>query len=133
MMAAETVDEVGGSAIGDDLAVIDDGETVAEAFGFVHVVRGEQDGATLLLEAANDVPELAAALRIESGSWLVEKKDARVAHQSGGNGQALLLAAGKFSNPGVGLLSEFEIFENFGGGARLVVEAGEEFDGFANV
>src|ERR1019366_1147966 len=80
VMAAEAVDEVAGSAFGNDLAVIDDGEAVAEAFGFVHVVSGEQDGATFLLESADDVPELAAALGIESGGGLVEKKDAWIAY-----------------------------------------------------
>ena len=86
VMAAEAVDEVGGSAFGDDLAVIDYGEAVAEAFGLVHVMRGEQDGATFFLESADDVPELAAALGIESGGGLVEKKNARIADQSGGYG-----------------------------------------------
>src|ERR1039458_2069003 len=73
VMAAQAVDEVRGSAFGYDLAVIDYGELVAEAFGLVHVVRGEQDGATFFLESADDVPELAAALGIESGGGLVEK------------------------------------------------------------
>ena len=132
VMAAHAVDKVGGSAFGDDLTVIDDGEAIAEALGFIHVVSGEQDGATLLLEGADDVPELAAALGIESGGGLVEKKDARIADQSGGNGQALLLAAGKFADPGVGFFGELEFFQDVGGGARFAVEAGEEFDGFAD-
>src|ERR1700681_3626312 len=99
MMAAEAIDEVGRSAFGDDLAVIDDGEAVTEAFGFVHVVSGEENGAALFLEDADDVPELAAALRIEAGGRLVEKKNARISDQSGGYGKALLLAAGKFADP----------------------------------
>ena len=39
-------------ALGDDLAVVDDGQAVAEALGFVHVVGGEQHGAAALLELA---------------------------------------------------------------------------------
>src|ERR1700682_5777417 len=111
-MAAEAVDQVGGSVFDDYLAVIYGGETIAEAFGFVHVVSGEQDGATFFLEDADDVPELAAALGIESGGRLVEKKDTRIADQSGGDGQPLLLAAGKFADPGIGFLGEFQFFEN---------------------
>jgi hypothetical protein len=38
-------------------------------------MRGEEDGATLLLEAANDFPNLPAALRIEAGGGLVEKQN----------------------------------------------------------
>ena len=69
---------------------------------------------------------------IESGGRLVEKKDARIADQRGGDGEALLLAAGKFADPRVCFFGEFKFFENFVGGARLGVEAGEEFDGFAD-
>src|SRR5208337_2816828 len=126
-MAAQAVDQVGGSAFGDDLTVIDNGEAVTEAFGLVHVVSREQDGATFFLEGANDVPELAAALGIEAGGGLVQKEDARIAYQRGGHGQALLLAAGELAYPGVGFLGELEFFEDVGGGTRIVVEAGEEF------
>src|SRR3981081_2001028 len=111
-MTAEAVDQVGRSAFGDDLTVIDDGEAIAEAFGFVHVVSGEEDGAALFLEDADDVPELAAALGIEAGVRVVEKQDARLANQGGGNRQALLLAAGKFAHPGISFLGEFEFLEN---------------------
>ena len=113
VMAAEAVDQIGRSAFGDDLAVIDDGKAVAEALGFVHVVRGEQDGATFLLEGADDVPELAAALGIEAGGWLVEKEDARIADERGGYGEALFLTAGKLADPGVGFFRELEFFEDF--------------------
>src|SRR5258708_14314330 len=111
-MGAEAVDELGRSSVSDDPAVIDDGEAVAETFGFVHVVSGEQDSAPFFLEDADDVPELAAALGIESGGRLVEKEDARIADQGSGDGEALLLAAGKFADPGVGFFSEFQFFEN---------------------
>ena len=44
MMSAQAVDQIRRRAFGNDLAVIDDGETVAKALGFVHVMRGEQHG-----------------------------------------------------------------------------------------
>src|SRR5208337_1820665 len=131
-MAAQAVDQVGGSAFGDDLTVIDNGEAVTEAFGLVHVVSREQDGATFFLEGADDVPELAAALRIEAGGGLVKKEDARIADQSSGYGQALFLAAGKFADPGAGFLGKLKFFEDAGGGTGFAVEAGEQFDGFAD-
>ncbi len=56
MMSAEALDQISGRAFGDDLAVIDDGQAVAEALGFVHVMGGEQHGAAVALECANDVP-----------------------------------------------------------------------------
>ena len=62
VMTAEAIDEIGGRAFGDDLAMIDNGETIAQAFGFVHVMGREQDRPATLLEGADDVPELTAAL-----------------------------------------------------------------------
>ena len=132
VMTAQPVDEVDGGSFGDDLAVVNDGEAVAEALGFIHVVRGEKDGTALFLEGADDVPELTTALGIESGGGLVEKEDTRIADQCGGDGKALLLAAGKLANPSVGLLSQFEFLKNVGGWARFGVETGEELDGFAH-
>jgi hypothetical protein len=95
-------------------------------------VSGEQDGAAFFLEDANDVPELAAALGIESGGGLVEKKNARLSDQRGGDGEALLLSAGKFADPGVGFFGKLQFFENLGGRTRLAIETGEEFNGLAN-
>src|SRR5215471_1216001 len=81
VMASEAVDQVGGRAFGDDLPMVDDGEAVAQTLGFVHVVGGEQDGTAFLLEGADDVPELAAALRVEAGGGLVKKEDAWIADE----------------------------------------------------
>ena len=63
-MATQAINQVGGRSLGDHLPVIDDGQAIAQAFGFVHVMRRQQDRASGLLEFANDVPELAAALGI---------------------------------------------------------------------
>ena len=84
--------------------MIDDGQAVAQALGFVHVVRGEETVPPRLLKVANDVPQLAAALRIEAGGRLVEKEHFRIAHQRGSDGQALALTARKLADPGVGFL-----------------------------
>ena len=84
---------------GHDLAVIDDGDAVAEPLGFVHVMRGEQHSAAGLAEAADDVPELAARLRIEAGRRFVEKQQLRIADEGTGHGQPLLLSAGEIADP----------------------------------
>src|SRR5579872_6147314 len=41
VLAAESLDQVGRRPFGDGLAVVDDGEAIAEALGFVHVMCGE--------------------------------------------------------------------------------------------
>ena len=132
VLAAQALDQIGRRSLSDDLAVVDDGEAVAEALGFVHVMRGEKHGAAAALELADDLPQLAAALGIETGGRLVEEENARIGDERRGDGQALALSAGKFSYPGVGLLGEAEFGEDLGGGERLAVEAGEELDGFAD-
>src|SRR6516225_3338935 len=65
--STEPLDQLHRRAFGDDLTVIDDGETIAETLGLVHVVRGQENCAAIVLKVAHNVPELAAALRIEAG------------------------------------------------------------------
>src|SRR5579883_730580 len=59
------------SAGSDDLAMIHDGKAVTKFLSFVHVMRSQKDRAATLLEGTDDVPQLAPALRIEAGGWLV--------------------------------------------------------------
>src|ERR1700737_479237 len=92
MMPAQAFDQVGWRSLSDDLSVIDDGQSVAQPFRLIHVVGGEQHSPAGLLEAANQVPELAPALGIESGCRLVQKQNLRIAHQRGGYGQPLPLS-----------------------------------------
>ena len=56
MMSAEALDQIGGRAFGDQLAVIDNRQPVTEALGFVHIMRGQQNRAAVVLESTNDVP-----------------------------------------------------------------------------
>src|SRR5579863_8536638 len=97
MMSAEPVNEICGSTFGDDLAVIHDGEAVTEAFGFVHIMRGQKHGATVALKSAHDVPQLATALRIEAGRGLVEEQDLGIAYQRRCHREPLPLAAGELT------------------------------------
>src|SRR5271165_568445 len=71
MMSAEPGNQIGWRTFGDDLPMIYDGQPVAETLGFVHVMSREQHGAAVALEGANDVPQLAAALRVEAGGRFV--------------------------------------------------------------
>ena len=75
VFTADGCDELLRSAKGDDLAMIHDGDAVAEALSFVHVVRGENNCAPSLSELVDEVPEMASGLRIEAGCRLVEKEN----------------------------------------------------------
>src|SRR5579862_1480091 len=98
-MTAEAFNQFGGRALGNDLPMIDNRQTIAQALSFIHVMSGEQDGAAIALKGANDVPKLATTLRIESGGGLIEKQNFRIADQSGGNSETLALTARELAHP----------------------------------
>src|SRR5580698_7890586 len=81
VLAADGRDELLRRAQRDDLAVVHDGDTIAEALGFFHVMRGQDDGASCLLESVDEIPQVAAGLRIEAGRRLVEKQQFGVADE----------------------------------------------------
>src|SRR5215469_13195737 len=94
MMPTEAGDQLGRSSCGDDLAMVDDGNSIAQPLGFVHVVRGQEHGTATTLKLSHDVPQLAAALWIKARGGLVEEQNARIAHECRCHGQSLLLSAG---------------------------------------
>src|SRR5262249_31645185 len=56
-----------GGALGDDAAVVEDGDSVGELVGLVEVLRREEDGDAAGGELADVVPHLTVAARVESG------------------------------------------------------------------
>jgi len=57
----------------EDLAVIHDGDPVAELVGLFHVVRGEHDRLAVAVQLAEQVPQRQAALRVQARGRLVEE------------------------------------------------------------
>src|SRR5216684_2458552 len=113
-----------------NLAVIHDGDTVAEALGFFNVMSGHQDGFFLSLQFLDDVVNLAANLRIEAGGGLIEEEDFGIVDERHGEGQALLLAARKLAVEGVSFLFEAEALEQFVRFAATFVKASEKPQSF---
>src|SRR5262249_27152636 len=132
VMSAQPVDQIRRRALGDDHAVVNDRQAVAQALRFVNVMSGEQNRAAALLEAAHDLPQLPAALRVQAGGRLIEKQDAGISHQRRGYRQPLFLSSGKLSHPAIGFLGELHLVEHLVGRARLLVEAGEEINGLTD-
>ena len=121
---------------GDDFAVIDDRDAVGDAVGFVHVVRGQEDGHAFVLVQIFDVsPKLIAALRVEAERRLVEKQDFRRVQKSARNFQPPLHAARKCLHEVVFALPQLEelqqkfraLLSHF---ARHVVERAVQFHVF---
>ena len=104
-----------GRALGDDLAVVDDRDPVAERVGLVEVVRGEEDGHALVAQPADLVPHVRAALRVEAGGRLVEEDDLRLVDDAERDVDPAALAAGVGLALAVGVLGELEGVQRLGG------------------
>ena len=81
-------------------------EPVAKAFGFVHVVRRQKHSATAAQKCADDLPKLAAALRIEPGGRFIKKKNFWIADKGRCYRQPLSLSARQFAHPCIRFLGE---------------------------
>src|SRR5580698_4260284 len=65
------------------LSMIDDGDAVAQAIGFVHVVCGNQHSEMAsVFQVIQHFPHCHARDRIESRSRLVEEEDSRIVNQA---------------------------------------------------
>ena len=68
-------------------------DAVGEALGLLHQVRDQQDGDATVADARDELPGLAARLRVEARRELVEDRHARSADEREGDREPLLLAA----------------------------------------
>ena len=94
-----------GRAIGDELAVINVGD-VAAAFGFVHVMRGDEKRDAVAGKLEEQIPELAASDGVDAGGGLVEKKKLRLMQHGAAEREALLPTAGKLRGQAIQIRSE---------------------------
>ncbi len=68
---------------------------VAKLLRLVHVVGGDDEGGTLLLQPVEAVPHQVASLRIETGGGLVEDHQLRLVDQRAGDGEPSLHPPGQ--------------------------------------
>src|SRR5882762_3165267 len=83
-----------GSAVGDELAIINVGD-VAAALGLVHIVRGDEERDAVAGKLEEQIPELAARDGVDAGGGLVEEKELGLVQHGAAEGEALLPSAGK--------------------------------------
>src|SRR5919199_195396 len=93
-------------ALGDDPALLDDRDAVAERLRLVEVVRRQHDGLAEVLQRAHDVPRRPARRRVEAGGGLVEEDQLGVADQREREVQAPQLAAAQRARVRVRLLGQ---------------------------
>ena len=65
-VGADLLLELGRRVEGQDLAVVDDRDPLAELVGLLHVVRGQQDGLAVGVELLDELVQREAALRVEA-------------------------------------------------------------------
>ncbi len=110
--------------------MIHDGDPIAETLRFFHVVSGEKHRLPLAAEIPDDVPEVSARLRVETGRGLVEKDELR---RSPTSAQAMAslwrCPPGELDHPARALFGEAGELENLLDRTPPIVEAAEEDDG----
>ena len=67
-----------------DFSLVDNGDPIAEIFGFVHIVRSNNDRGAPIADLTDQFPQTATRLRIKAGGGLVQKNNAGMIDQRGG-------------------------------------------------
>ena len=93
------------------LPVVQDGDPVRELFGFVEILRGQQDRRAAAGELLDGFPDLEPALRVESGRRLVEEDDRGRTDQAHGDVEPAGHAAGVRVHPLVGRVGQPELLQ----------------------
>ena len=99
------------------MAMIDDGDGIAEALGFFHVVGGVYDGSAFGAQFLDHLENAVAGLRIDAHGRLVEQHDARAVHQAGSHIEPAPHAAGQGLDCVIGAVGEGGPFETPGNAA----------------
>ena len=109
--------ELVGRALRDRAAVVEHDDVVGEAVGLFEVLRREDQRGALAHELAQQVPEVAAAARVETGGRLVEEQHLGRRDEAGGEVEPAAHAAGERLHELVGVVGEVEQLEQLVGAA----------------
>src|SRR5450755_1587183 len=129
---AERRDQLPRRIQGNYPAVIHDGHAIAKFFRFVHVVGGKQNRAAAALELIDQIPKLAARLRVKSGSWFIQKKKLRIADQGARQRETLLLSARKLAHASVAFFFQLHQRQQFAYFHAALIETSEQRQSFKN-
>ena len=69
-------------------------------------MRGQHDSNTFIANLFDQIPEIAASLRIQPSGWLVEEQHRRIINQRRRDGEALLLPARELLDVIFGFVSQ---------------------------
>ena len=114
-----------------DLAFRDHADAVGHVFGFLDVMRGQDDGDAGGAQIAHHLPHVLAQRDVDAGGRLVQEQNARLVRQRLRDHDAALHAAGQGQDLGVLLVPQRQRFEDLldiGRIFRLAEQAAAEAD-----
>ena len=112
-------EDVSGGALGDDAAV--DADDLRQVGGDgVDLMGCHHDCHALVVKLVKEVHDVVPGLDVDSGGWLVEEKEPRVADEGSGEEDALLLPTGELSYVPVGEMGNAEALHDHPGVAALL-------------
>jgi hypothetical protein len=126
--AGRAREQLPGRAGGDDAPVAEDGESVGESLGLLHVMRGQEDALAKRPQVADCLPGLAARGRVEAGRRLVEEDELRIADERERKVEASQLSARERAHARFALLAETDELDHLAHVSCPLVIAGEELE-----
>ena len=94
---------------GDNFTVVHNRQAVAQQLSLVHIMRCQHDGNTLIADLFDQIPEIAASLRIQPSGRLVEEQHRRIVNQRRRDGEALLLPARELLDVAFGFVGQLHL------------------------
>jgi len=95
----------------EETSTVDERDAIAELVGFRHIVRRHDDGASLRMEVAQNLPQRIPRLRIEPDRRLVEEEDRWLVDQRARDHEPLLLSTAQLVDFRLRFVGNFEPFE----------------------
>ncbi len=117
-------------SVGDHEAVVQHDDVVGQAVGLFEVLSGEHDRGAFAGKVAQDLPQLAATERIETGGGLVEEQHLGGRDDARGEVETATHAAAVGLHQPVGVFGQVQLLEQFAGstlgdGLGQIVEAAD--------
>ena len=110
---ARHLDQLAGGLVGDQLAVVDDGDALAQLFRLLEVMGGEHHRHPGGVHFLDQLPQLAAQFDIDAGSRLVEHQHRRRMDQRLGDQQPPLHPARERARIGLRLVLKMDRAQQF--------------------
>jgi hypothetical protein len=111
-LSAQATQDLADAGVGDEAATSDDDDAVGDQLHLAHQVTGDQHGAALVGEAAQQRTDPSDPVEVEAVDRFVEEEDLRVAQQRGSDPEPLPHAQGVALDPPAGRSPEADLVDH---------------------